>query len=1152
MSGTFFSTLDNIKEACKEGIGGLFGSSVSLAISERYARGSNGSLVLCKDNQEASEVLSQLRFFSDLGDKELLYIPETEVLPYDTESPNNSSSSLRIEAFNKIADSSEQKYLIVTTAAAAAQFIMDFDYWNASQLNLKVGNFFPIPDIELHLKATGYKRAELETSIQGDYLIINRIIDIYPVASKCAYRIVLDDDDCIQSIRSIDVTTQLTKDTFDAITVLQAREIPCNKDYGMTFRKNFRKEFHVSTADATYSAISSGEVPDGIEFYTYLFEQSTTLLTELSEKGYTVFLANNFAGHYTKLLEAAHQRFDELSNDVSRKVLHPTKVWLDSNSLISTLKQSYSIYLTPDKDNCSEVYDTEDTGFSKKHSLIDIIEMVTPYVKKSEKTIFVLHSEARADQIQVIAKILHMKSTFANKWSNAEDAKEKAVIVYSNMNKGYYDHQNKLLVVTEREIFGMPIQASIESNEANAKSSIHDFIKSLEIGDLLVHTHYGVGRYAGLKLLGSNVSGNEYLTIEYQEDASAFVQMTDLHLVNKYNGLNPESVTIGKFDAKTNSWKKEINSVVEDIEGTALTLIEAHLQREQMVGIQLPEPKADYYRFCREFPYQATNDQLQAVSDIKADLTSTRPMDRLVAGDVGFGKTEVALRAAMIAASAGTQVVMVAPSTILAHQHFKSFEARFSNLKIKVCELTSGSAAQDKVKTKAIEDGEYQIIIGTHKAIRRNINYKNLSLVIIDEEHRFGVKDKDDIRRRFSGVNILAMTATPIPRTLNMSLTGIKDTSTLKTPPANRLNIRTIVNEFSDSVLLEAIKREVLRDGQLFFLHNNTTTIYKRAEQIQKLYPDLRIAIAHGKMDSLSVERIMADFHEYKYDMLIATTIIENGIDVPNANTILIENSDKFGLASLHQLRGRVGRALRQGYAYLLLPQDKALAEQSEKRLRAMEKTAKIGEGYKLASHDLEIRGAGELLGEKQSGHISSMGYDLYHQILTKCVNILKESGAKSLTELQLETLRNGEESIKIDIGFDATIPDKYMPHPNLRLYYYRRINMATKEYHVTRILDELEDRFGKAPEAVRNLITIARIRLASAKHKLIHVHASNDGGGFVFSKYITAREPLIDLFVKDPEHMEITAIKKGACVNFTRPLPTIKNRLDYIDSILN
>lgn len=1152
MSNTGCSELKNIQNVCKKGIGGLCGSSVSLAISEIFSDLVKSSIIVCKDNNEASEILSQLRFFSAVNEDQIIHIPEIEVLPYDTESPNASVSALRISAFNKLASMNGDKRLVVTTAAAATQYIMDFDYWINTQINLKVNEQVSIQQVEEKLIAVGYEKANLEVTKPGEFTVINNILDVYPLSHDKPARIAVSDSDHITSIKTFDSITQKSIATLESIQIFQAREVPLDKPSSILFRKNFRKEFSSATGDVTYSQISAGETPEGIEFYTYLYDKHTTLMEKLSERQFNVFLTSGFSSHYSQVISTAKERYEELKDDKKRKILPPQKVWLNSESLIDCISRTNSIFLSENKKGFDTVYDTENTGFSKKHSLSDIMSMLSPYVKKAEKVVFVLHSEARSDQIVAISRLLRMKSLFAKKWDEAKNAPEKAVIVYSNVNTGYFDNTHKILVVTEKEIFGMPIQAKIEDeSEVIDEDNNHQFIKDLEIDDLVVHTHFGIGKYKGLKQLSLETDGNEYFTIEYQDSALAFVQISDLHLVNKYNGLNPESVKIDRLDEKGSSWKDEIAKVVDDIEGTALTLIEAQIQREKMVGIQIPEPKSDYYRFCREFPYQATNDQLKAVEDIKNDLVSSRPMDRLVAGDVGFGKTEVALRASMIVASAGAQVVLVAPSTILAQQHYRSFKARFESFGINVVELTSGTQKIEKEIIQQIESGEAHIIIGTHKAIKRAIDYHNLALVIIDEEHRFGVNDKENIRSRFSGINILAMTATPIPRTLNMSLSGIKDTSTLRQPPANRLNIRTIVSEFNDQLIVEAIKREMLRNGQLFFLHNNTTSIYARAEYLKNLFPDLRIGIAHGKMHALEVEAVMSAFYKHEFDMLIATTIIENGIDVPNANTILIENANAFGLAALHQLRGRVGRSTRQGYAYLLTSGNN-ITEEGMKRLNAMEKTSKIGEGYKLANHDLEIRGAGEILGENQSGHISKMGYSLYHYILNKCIEILKSNNFESLSDFQLQSLKEGDESINIDVGVKYSIPESYIPHPNLRLYYYRRISMAEKVSEVNDVFQEMEDRFGKSPYLVGNLIFITKLKMAAKRLKIVGIHANEDGGKIIFSRSVKDRDAILNIFVKDPENMQISAVQgEKAMIHFNKKLPNTKDRVGYIRKIL-
>jgi transcription-repair coupling factor (superfamily II helicase) len=618
-------------------------------------------------------------------------------------------------------------------------------------------------------------------------------------------------------------------------------------------------------------------------------------------------------------------------------------------------------------------------------------------------------------------------------------------------------------------------------------------LTDLQIGAPVVHEDYGVGRYRGLTTLDVEGMPTEFLLLEYAGGDKLYVPVLSLHLVTRYSGASPEEAPLHRLG--TDQWDKAKRKAAQQARDTAAELLNLYAQRAARVGQQLTLDEPGYQRFVLQFPFEETEDQQTAIDRVLADLGSTRPMDRVVCGDVGFGKTEVALRSAFVAVQAGFQVAVLVPTTLLAEQHHRTFLDRFADWPVRV-ELLSRfrGAAGSAAAVEGLAAGTVDIVIGTHKLLQGTVKFKQLGLVIVDEEHRFGVKDKERLKRLRAEVDMLTLTATPIPRTLNMTLGGLRDLSIIATPPADRLAVKTFVGEWNDRQIREAVLREIRRGGQIYFVHNRVENIEAVADNLRKLLPEASVRVGHGQMSERELELVMLDFYHREFNVLVCTTIIESGIDIPTANTIVINRADRLGLAQLHQLRGRVGRSHHQAYAYLLAPPRNALTPDAVKRLEAIESLEELGSGFTLATHDLEIRGAGELLGEGQSGQIVSVGFTLYNELLGRAVAALRAGHEPDLED----PFTHGPE---IEVGLAALIPEDYMPDVHMRLVHYKRIANCGSSTELDGLKIELIDRFGLLPPPLKTLFSITALKLLAGQLGLAKIRASGEGGSITFAE---------------------------------------------------
>ena len=716
----------------------------------------------------------------------------------------------------------------------------------------------------------------------------------------------------------------------------------------------------------------------------------------------------------------------------------------------------------------------------------------------STKTKIIFSADSMGRRALLLEHLIKLKiqPKICDDWQSALKDKSLITLISSPLIGGFR-WEDKCLLITEGDLFKNHTASISRKKQQTAaqdfSTSIFQDLSELKVGTAVVHIEHGVGRYQGLTTLDMSGQTNEYLTLTYGNDEKLYVPIHDLHLVSRYSGTDLENAPLNRLGS--DKWDKIKERAAKKIQDVAAELLEIYAQRVIKSGFSNAFDKNEYLGFCQSFPFEETEDQQTAIRDVLDDMISSKPMDRLVCGDVGFGKTEVAMRATYLAAHNNKQVAILVPTTLLAQQHYENFRDRFADLPVNVEVLSRfKTGKQQKEAIESLSNGKIDIVIGTHKLLSKDIKFHNLGLLVIDEEHRFGVKHKEQMKAFRADIDILTMTATPIPRTLNMALSEIRDLSIIATPPAKRLAVKTFVKEIKNDVIKEAILRETMRGGQVYFLHNKVETIFAKQESLQSLFPDLKIAIAHGQMREKELERIMFDFQKNKYHVLICTTIIETGIDIPNANTIIMERADNFGLAQLHQLRGRVGRSHHQAYAYLLTPPFDSLSKNAMKRLDALKETDSLGAGFMLANHDLEIRGAGELLGKEQSGNIEGIGFSLYMELLQKTVSAL-QSG-KDISKISFNDVIN---STEVELRIPALIPETYLFDVHTRLTFYKRISNVENHQALDEIKIELVDRFGLLPIQVENLFDTAHLRIDAKGLDIKKVEMHSGGGSIQF-----------------------------------------------------
>jgi transcription-repair coupling factor (superfamily II helicase) len=1067
------------------------GSARALLVAEAAQSHDGLLVVVTRDTQRAHALEDELRLFA--GTLPVLHFPDWETLPYDVFSPHPEIVSQRIATLYQLP--SVKRGVLVVSAATLMQRIAPRAHVTGSGLMLCKGQKLDLANEQRRLEASGYRHVP-QVAEPGDFAVRGALIDIFPMGASEPYRIELFDDE-VESIRSFDPETQRSQQQVEKVELLPAREFPVTDDAAKAFRNRLRERFPIDVRRCPlYQDMKEGVTPGGIEYYLPLFFDNTATLFDYLADNALFVLGEGTHDAAEQFWTQTADRYDQRAHDIERPVLPPVELYLSPEQLREQLNKRLRVEIVDSGHEHATSSGTqpapelplnrkgEEPGTSLRHFIENYPGRVLIAADSAGRR------EALLEQVAVVG----LRPQNVDGWQaflNSENV--KLAITIAPMEQGFALTKPALTILTERELFGERVRTERKRRRGAARDPeavIRD-LTELSIGSPIVHVDHGVGRYQGLVSMELGGMQGEFLTIEYAKGDKLYVPVAQLGLVSRYSGTAPELAPLHSLGG--DAWERARKKAAEKVRDVAAELLAIYAQREARGGESLPIDRQLVEEFGGSFPFEETPDQLYAIDAVLNDLAAPRAMDRVICGDVGFGKTEVALRAAFAAATAGKQVAVLVPTTLLAQQHYRNFADRFADWPVKVDVLSRFRSTKDVNEAlKRLADGQIDVIVGTHKLLQPDIKFKQLGLVIVDEEQRFGVRQKEQLKKLRAEVDLLTMTATPIPRTLNMAMSGLRDLSLIATPPAHRMAVRTFISAWEPALIREAFQRELQRGGQVYFLHNEVESIERTAREVQELIPDARIGIAHGQMPERELEQVMADFHRQRFNVLVCTTIIETGIDIPTANTIVIDRADRFGLAQLHQLRGRVGRSHHRAYAYLIVPDRKAITADAEKRLEALASLEELGAGFTLATHDLEIRGAGELLGDEQSGQIQEIGFGLYTELLERAVRALKSG---KVPDFDLSS----EHETEVELHLPALIPDDYLPDVHARLTLYKRIASARDHETLRELQVEMIDRFGLLPDAVKQLFAIAGLKLMATPLGIRKLDFGANGGRVTF-----------------------------------------------------
>ncbi len=1119
------------------------GSAAALAIAQAARAHAGVVVAVTRDTQSAHALETDLRVFAgaaDSGDAiDVLHFPDWETLPYDLFPPHPEIVSQRIAALYRLPTTT--RGVLVVPVATLMQRLAPRSFISGSTLLLELRQRFDLGMEQRRLEAAGYRHVG-QVQEPGDFAVRGALLDVFPMGSAVPYRIELFDRE-IDSIRTFDPETQRSAHKVEKVNLLPAREFPLTESAVKAFRNTLRERFPIDPRRCPlYQDIKEGTTPAGIEYYLPLFfERTETLFDYLG--GQTLFvLAENALAAADNFWQQAQSRYDSRAHDIERPILPVTELYLPPDRLREQLNQRLRVEIVAAGSNehavdlgsapapllpinrrgeapaeelkkfvrdyaGSVLIATDSAG--RREALLEQLASadLRPHVLASWHE-FQQHLPLTSPLVGEVdarsaagegmapkapaAQALPLSPTPPPQGGRgSERVAQSLFITVAALDDGFTLSDPTITVLTERQLYGERAKQSRRRATAvrDPEAVLRD-LSELAVGAPIVHVDHGVGRYQGLVKLEVG-GGGEFLCIDYAKGDKLYVPVAQLHLVSRYSGTAPELAPLHSLGG--DAWERAKRRAAQKVRDVAAELLALYAQREARPGHAFAYDRNMYEQFAAAFPFEETPDQFQAIEAVIADLASGKAMDRVVCGDVGFGKTEVALRAAFVAATAGKQVAVLVPTTLLAQQHYQNFRDRFADWPVRV-EVISRFKSKKEVDAALakLHDGQIDVMIGTHRLLQPDVKFKQLGLVIVDEEHRFGVRQKEALKRLRAEVDLLTLTATPIPRTLNMSMAGLRDLSIIATPPEHRLAVKTFVAAYDPALVREAFQRELARGGQVYFLHNEVDTIERTARDLQELIPDARMRIAHGQMPERELEQVMLDFYRQRFNVLVCTTIIESGIDVPSANTIVINRADRFGLAQLHQLRGRVGRSHHRAYAYLIIPDRRAMTADAEKRLDAIASLDELGAGFTLATHDLEIRGAGELLGEEQSGQIEEIGFSLYSELLERAVTALKNG---EVPDFDLTSDHEAE----VELHIPALIPDDYIADVHTRLTLYKRIASARDADALRELQVEMIDRFGLLPEPVKNLFAVTAVKLGANALGVRKFDLGDKGGRIVF-----------------------------------------------------
>lgn len=1121
-------------------LGQLTGAACAVECAEMVERHHGLVILIAQDMQNALRLQDEIKQFTS---HPVMALADWETLPYDSFSPHQEIISSRLSTLYQLPVL--ERGLLIMPVNTLMQRVCPHNFLHGHALVMKKGQKLSRDKLRAQLEQAGYRSVD-QVMAHGEFATRGALLDLYPMGSERPYRIDFFDDE-IDSLRLFDIDSQRTQEEVAAINLLPAHEFPTDKKAIELFRTQWREHFDVRREpEHIYQQVSKGTLPTGIEYWQPLFfEQPLPALFNYLPATTMLVISGDLESSAERFWQDVNARYENRRVDPMRPLLPPATLWLRKDELFSELKQWPRVQLKTDllpekAANTNLHYETLPDLAVQAQAKAPLDALRRFLESFGGPVVFSVESEGRRETLQELLARIKLKPDAIDSLPQADQPGHYLLIGASE--HGFIDRLRHRALICESDLLGERISRRRQDSRRTINPDVLiRNLAELRPGQPVVHLEHGVGRYIGLTTLETGGIQAEYLMLAYAGDAKLYVPVSSLHLISRYAGGAEENAPLHKLGS--DAWSRARQKAAEKVHDVAAELLDIYAQREAKTGFAFRHDKQQYQLFCESFPFETTPDQAQAINAVLSDMCQPLAMDRLVCGDVGFGKTEVAMRAAFLAVENHKQVAVLVPTTLLAQQHYDNFRDRFANWPVRIEMLSRFRTAKEQTQVLAeAQEGKVDILIGTHKLLQNDIKWRDLGLLIVDEEHRFGVRHKERIKAMRADVDILTLTATPIPRTLNMAMSGMRDLSIIATPPARRLAVKTFVREYDDMVVREAILREVLRGGQVYYLYNDVENIEKAAKRLADLVPEARVAVGHGQMRERELERVMNDFHHQRFNVLVCTTIIETGIDIPTANTIIIERADHFGLAQLHQLRGRVGRSHHQAYAWLLTPHPKSMTTDAHKRLEAIASLEDLGAGFALATHDLEIRGAGELLGEGQSGQMETIGFSLYMELLENAVEALKEG-----REPSLEDLTNNQ--TEIELRMPALLPDDFIPDVNTRLSFYKRIASAVQSDELDDLKIELIDRFGSLPDAARNLLDIAFMRLVAKKLGIRKVEAS-DKGGFIEFAEKNSVDPvwLIGLLQKEPHHWRLDGPTR---LKFIRDLGERKVRMKWVQTFM-
>ncbi len=1093
-------------------------------------------LIVTADAASASRLLDEMAFFAP--DLRGALFPDWETLPYDHFSPHQDLISERLATLWRInqRDQETGADVVIVPATTALYRIAPPAFLAAYTFEFKVKQKLDEAKLRGQLTTAGYTHVSQVVS-PGEYAVRGGLIDLFPMGSLVPYRVDLFDDE-IDSIRTFDPDTQRSLYPVPEVRLLPGREFPMDDKARAAFRNRWREVMEGDpTKSRIYKDMGNGVATAGIEYYLPLFFDETATVFDYIGQDATVALVGDLDSAMAQFWRDTQDRYRLLANDPERPALPPTELFLSVEEFFVRANSHAQVAFKTVSVDADAISDTNGyEAFSRLPAMTvvrtgdDPLAAFKAWQRSEPARILILaESEGRRESLQDFVRASQIQPVFFDSLDAFLASDEPVGMGVSTLAQGFLWSAQGIALVTETELFATAptTRKRRRQEQASDVDSLIKDLSELNVGDPVVHSAHGIGRYHGLinMDLGQGVDENgdpllqEFLHLEYADKATLYVPVSQLHLISRYTGVSADEAKLHRLGS--GQWEKAKKKAAEQVRDAAAELLNIYARRQAREGHAFRYSPSDYERFANDFGFEETADQRGAIHAVIQDMISPRPMDRLVCGDVGFGKTEVALRAAFVAVTGGRQVAFLAPTTLLAEQHFHTLVDRFAQWPIKIAEMSRFRSAKEITKAaKGLEDGTVDIVVGTHKLLSGTIKFKELGLLIIDEEHRFGVRHKEAMKAMRAEVDVLTLTATPIPRTLGMALEGLRDLSVIATAPQRRLAIKTFVRNEGQGVIREAVMRELKRGGQVYFLHNEVETIENRRQQLEAYLPEARIAIAHGQMPERQLEHVMRDFVAQRFNVLLCSTIIETGIDVATANTIVMARADKFGLAQLHQLRGRVGRSHHQAYAYLLVPDTQSLTKQAKQRLEAIQEMEELGSGFYLAMHDLEIRGAGEVLGENQSGNMLEVGFQLYNEMLAEAVASLKAGREPDLlSPLAVVT--------DINLHVPALLPNDYCGDVHLRLSFYKKLATAKSSDQIDRLMEEIADRFGKLPAQAQALIDVHRLRVLCAPYGVVKVDAAPEVISITFKKDAPIDPNKIIAMIQKNRHIKLAGNDK-------------------------